>query len=59
MKNKISFWLFHIVLGLVCLSFFVGCSAPKNKRVEVITSTPNAWASNPAQSVSVKLVCDL
>ena len=59
MKNKISFWLFHIVLGLVCLSFFVGCSAPKNKRVEVITSTPDVFATRPAQSIQVKLVCDL
>ena len=59
MKNNFSFILVHLVVFVFCMLFFFSGCSPQNKRVEVITSTPNAWASNPAQSVSVKFVCDL
>jgi hypothetical protein len=56
---KVSFFLFHFVLFVICvLTFLSGCS-PQNKRVEVITSTPDVFATRPAQSIQVKLVCDL
>ena len=54
---KVSFFLFHFVLFVICvLTFFSGCGSIEGTRVEVQTTTPNVWDATPAQSVSVKVV---
>ena len=58
---KISFFLFHFVLFVICmLTFFSGCgSMVKSRRVEVITGSNDVWNAKPSQSVNVKVVCEL
>ena len=57
---KVSFFLFHFVLFVICvLTFCSGCGSIKSKRVEVMTGSPNVWTANPSQSVNVKVVCEL
>lgn len=54
---KISFFLFHFVLFVICLlTFFSGCGSIEGTRVEVQTGSPDVWTPNPSQSVSVKVV---
>lgn len=54
---KISFFLFHFVLFVICvLTFLSGCSTIEGTRVEVQTGSPDVWKANPSQSVSVKVV---
>jgi hypothetical protein len=60
MKNKISFFVFHFALFLMCLlAFCSGCGSIKSKRVEVMTGSNDVWTAKPSQSVNVKVVCEL
>lgn len=45
-----------LILGTI-LASLIGCQCePRTKRIEVITGTPDVWATEPKQKIEVKVI---